>query len=79
MGWENQKFNFGFKSIGQIAKSWIKFELCCQEIAKKCHLAILSIYVSLDFRGNVRTRLSMVGTVSTKPAMEMEEIPYTHS
>lgn len=48
-------------------------------LAKKCHLAILSIYVSLDFRGNVRTRLSTVGTVSTKKAMEKEEIPYTHS
>ena len=32
MGWENQKFNFGFKSIGQISKSWIKFE-SCQEMS----------------------------------------------
>lgn len=65
MGWENQKFNFGFKfkPIGQTSKSWIIFKPCPE-------MSLGSLYMSLDFRGNVRTRESTMG------AMELEEIPY---
>lgn len=69
VGWENQKFNFGFKfkAIGENFKSWMTFESCQEISLGGC------IY---EMRGNVRTRESTLGTVSMKKAMDLEETSY---